>query len=181
MTMSLRARRFSRVARVKYRPKVSLLEGRCLLSASSAIESIDDTGNNPINAAWGSAGIDLIRIAAAAYADGLIAPAGGNRPSARVISNTVADQGNQDILSQRDLSAMIYAWGQFLDHDIDLTPDASPAQAFNILVPKGDPSFESPTNPPTIALTRGETSLTNVNLGVATGQQVLRDRRHFRK
>ena len=30
------------------------------------------------------------------------------------------------------MSAMIYAWGQFLDHDLDLTPSASPAQPFNV-------------------------------------------------
>src|SRR5207248_832194 len=50
--------------------------------------------------------------------------------------------GNQDIISDRLMSAMIYAWGQFLDHDLDLTPSATPAQAFNVAVPTGDPSFD---------------------------------------
>ena len=35
---------------------------------------------------------------------------------------------------------MIYAWGQFIDHDLDLTGNAT--QAFNIPVPTGDPSFD---------------------------------------
>ncbi|HEX8204004.1 MAG TPA: peroxidase family protein, partial [Isosphaeraceae bacterium] len=106
------------------------------------VRSIDGSGNNLANPAWGRAGTDLLRRAPAAYADGVSAPAGANRPSARVISNTIADQGDEDIISDRQLSAMIYAWGQFLDHDIDLTPTASPAASFNIPVPAGDPSFD---------------------------------------
>ena len=42
----------------------------------------------------------------------------------------------------RLMSAMMYAWGQFIDHDLDLTGAASPAQPFNIQVPAGDPSFD---------------------------------------
>jgi hypothetical protein len=40
------------------------------------------------------------------------------------------------------MSAFIYAWGQFLDHDLDLTPNAAPGQSFNVQVPLGDPSFD---------------------------------------
>jgi hypothetical protein len=112
------------------------------LRPASAFRSIDGTGNNLDHPDWGSAGTDLLRIAPAAYADGVSAPAGADRPSARVISNTIADQGDEDILSDRQLSAMIYAFGQFLDHDLDLTPNTSGAQPFNILVPAGDPYFD---------------------------------------
>ncbi|HYT92262.1 MAG TPA: peroxidase family protein [Gemmataceae bacterium] len=125
---------------LRFRPAVEALEERALLAAD--VHTIDGSGNNLAHPNWGSAGVDLLRIAPAAYGDGVSSPAGADRPSARVISNTVADQGNQDITSNRDLSAMIYAWGQFLDHDLDLTPNASPAQAFNIPVPAGDPSFD---------------------------------------
>ena len=44
--------------------------------------SIDGTGNNLANPDWGAAGTDLLRIAPAAYADGVSAPAGADRPSA---------------------------------------------------------------------------------------------------
>src|SRR5207244_3561528 len=64
-----------------------------------------------------------------------------NRPSAREISNAIASTDGS-ILNNRDLSAFIYAWGQFLDHDLDLTQSASPAEPFNISVPTGDPSFD---------------------------------------
>jgi hypothetical protein len=172
MTMSLRARRLSRDARVKYRPQVSLLEGRCLLStststststsstsSSSAVESIGGTGNNLINPAWGSAGIDLIRIAAAAYADGLSAPAGSSRPSARVISNALSDQTDpldpsQDlnVVNDMGLSDMIYVFGQFLDHDLDHTSPTS-GQSFDIAADQAGDPF----NPPgSIPFTRSE-------------------------
>src|SRR5207244_60940 len=44
--------------------------------------------------------------------------------------------------NDRDMSAFVYAWGQFIDHDLDLTTSASPAVPFNIAVPKGDPYFD---------------------------------------
>jgi hypothetical protein len=111
-------------------------------SPTDVIRSIDGTGNNLSHLAWGSAGSDLLRMAPAGYADGVSTPAGATRPSARVISNTVADQGGQDIISDRLLSAMVYAWGQFVDHDLDLTPSGTPAEPFNVAVPSGDPSFD---------------------------------------
>ena len=90
---------------------------------------------------WGSTDTDLLRIAAAAYADGISTPAGADRPDARAVSNAVmAQAADVDILNNRDLSAFVYAWGQFIDHDLDLTPSGT--TAFNIAVPAGDPSFD---------------------------------------
>lgn len=122
------------------RLEVEALEERLQLSAT--IRTYDGSGNNLTHDDWGKAGTDLLRVAPAAYGDGISTPAGSDRPSARLISNTVADQGDADIISDRQMSAMVYAWGQFLDHDLDLTPGASPAQAFDIPVPKGDPYFD---------------------------------------
>ena len=100
-------------------------------STAAAVESIDGTGNNLTNTLWGSVNTDLLRIAAAAYADGISTPAGANRPDARTISNAVVTQAaDVDILNNRDLSAFVYAWGQFIDHDLDLTPGGT--TAFNI-------------------------------------------------
>lgn len=106
------------------------------------VRSFDGTGNNLSNTEWGSAGTDLLRTAPSAYADGVSAPAGEDRPSARVVSNALADQGGEDIINDRDLSAMIYVWGQFIDHDLGLTPSAGSSQPFDIEVPSGDPSFD---------------------------------------
>ena len=46
--------------------------------------------------------------------------------------------------NDRQLSAFIYAWGQFIDHDIDLTePPTADGEAFNIQVPDGDDVIRS--------------------------------------
>lgn len=55
------------------------------------------------------------------------------------------------------LSAWAYAWGQFIDHDIDLTTGVSPSQPFNIAVPTGDPYFDpASTGTQVIPLNRSE-------------------------
>lgn len=120
-----------------------LLEERALLSAATVeYRSIDGTGNNAVNPDWGSTGIDFLRIAPADYANGISEPGGEDRPSPREISNAVADHGEDEVKNNRQLSALIYAWGQFIDHDIDLTNTADPEEAFNIQVPTGDPYFD---------------------------------------
>jgi len=101
--------------------------------------SIDGTGNNPRHSSWGAAGFDLMRFASAAYGDSLAMPAGASRPSARLISNTVSDQ-TADLRNARNLSDWIYGWGQFIDHDLDLTTTGD--VAFDISVPAGDPFFD---------------------------------------
>src|SRR5262249_28813133 len=105
--------------RARFRPSVESLEDRCV---PASFRSIDGSGNNLAHPDWGSAGVDLLRKAAAAY-DGFSGPVVGDpaRPSPRAISNAVVDQGGEDIVSDRLMSAMVYAWGQFIDHDIDLT------------------------------------------------------------
>ncbi|MBC7967688.1 MAG: peroxidase [Fuerstia sp.] len=113
------------------------VESRVLLSAAP----IDGTGNNLQNPEWGSVGTDLLRLASAEYADAISSVGGEDRPSARLISNTVSDSADQDIISDRMLSAMIYAWGQFIDHDMTLTESGS-TERMSISVPTGDPSFD---------------------------------------
>src|SRR4051812_10474401 len=68
--------------------RVEDLEVRRLLSAD--FRSVDGTGNNLAHPRWGSTGVQLLRAAAPAYADGVAAPAGAGRPGARAVSNAVA-------------------------------------------------------------------------------------------
>ncbi len=126
-------------AKRRFRPSLETLEDRC---TPASFRSVDGTGNNLAHPDWGSAGVDLLRKAVAAYADGLSASVVGSpaRPSPRDISNSLVDQGSEDIISDRLMSAMIYAWGQFVDHDIDLTTTGS--ETFDIAVPAGDPYFD---------------------------------------
>lgn len=112
-------------------------EPRVLLSAAA----IDGTGNNMAHPEWGSTDEAMLRLAEAEYADAVAAVGGEDRPSARLISNEVSDSGGSDEISKRLMSAMTYAWGQFIDHDMTLTSSAE-NEKMSIAVPKRDPSFD---------------------------------------
>ena len=105
---------------------------------------IDGTQNNCLHPTWGSAPIELLRSTRIGYADDQHTPSGDNRPNVRVISNTVAHQGEEDISYRRGTkySDFVWQWGQFLDHDLDLTPIVDPIEPFDIEVPSGDRYFD---------------------------------------
>jgi len=148
------AARPGRTPRKAVRLRLEPLEDRRLLAAAD-VRSIDGTENNLAHPDWGSTNEQLLRIAAAQYGDGISSPAGADRPSARAISNALSTHVDTDTPSARDLTAYIYIWGQFIDHDLDLTGSASPSQLFSVPVPKGDPSFDpNSTGTQTIPLTR---------------------------
>ncbi len=127
-------------------------------SLPDEVRSIDGTNNNLENPELGSAGEELLRIADADYSDGISTPAGEDRPSAREISNVLSTADIEGTRSDRGLSAFIYVWGQFLDHDIDLTSDqAVGGESFDIEVPAGDPQFDpASTGTATIPLIRSQ-------------------------
>ncbi len=129
------------------------LEPRHLMAG--AWRSFDGEGNNLANLDWGSTAEVYLRVSTADYADGTSTPAGEDRANAREISNIVSAQNGESIINDQNLSAFVYAWGQFLDHDIDLTVAASPAEAFLIQVPTGDVDFDPDgTGNKTIPLSR---------------------------
>ena len=111
---------------------VERLEDRVVPSATGT-RPITEVGNNVANPTLGTAGTDLLRVSPAAYADGISSPSLPNNPSARVISDLLNNQADpraiptQDIatIDQNSLSDFGYAWGQFIDHDMDLTPTDS--------------------------------------------------------
>jgi len=121
----------------------------CLLAASLAsadapYRSIDGTGNNIAHPGWGSAGADLLRLTRVAYEDGFAEMSGSGRPGPRDISNIVCAQPGE-IENRRGASSFVWQWGQFIDHDITLTPThdplLDPAEARDIPTPPGDPYF----------------------------------------
>lgn len=103
--------------------------------------SIDGRGNNEAEEDWGAAETRLLRLLPPDYHDGISSPAGARRPTPREISNRVVAQRE---LSENALgtSDYLWQWGQFLDHDIDLTDGASPPEPHPIEVPIGDPHFD---------------------------------------
>lgn len=104
------------------------------------IQSIDGSGNNEQFPDIGSSFERLSRLEAADYDDLVSTLAGATRPGPREISNAVADQGADDIPNTFGTSDFLWQWGQFVDHDIDLTRGTDEAAA--ILAPTGDPQFD---------------------------------------
>jgi len=146
---SLRRDRSSALAR----PSVWMeqLEPRSMMSVNPVgtppapvlpVQSIDGLGNNVAHPTWGSTGQDLLRLSPAAYGDGISTPSGADRPSARLVSNLLAASPEGGVTNDRDYTAFVYAWGQFLDHDLGLTDTATPRERLPIAVPAGDPSFD---------------------------------------
>ncbi|MFN8383824.1 MAG: peroxidase family protein [Anaerolineales bacterium] len=128
-----------------------------LVAAPSGTESLDGIGNNIANPNWGSVNEHLLRMSPVAYTDGVSSPSGANRPSARTASNTFSVSPADGIPNDRDYTAFVYAWGQFLDHDIDLTESATPKEPFPIVVPTGDEWFDpSKTGTMTIPMSRSK-------------------------
>jgi len=106
--------------------------------------TIDGTNNNLSNTEFGATDIPLFRSMDSDYGttDYLNAMGGETRPSARAISNAVSSETN-DSESQYGLSSFVFTWGQFIDHDIDLTGEGH-SEYEPILMPANEPLFTSP-------------------------------------
>ncbi|HXV38592.1 MAG TPA: peroxidase family protein [Nitrosopumilaceae archaeon] len=102
--------------------------------------TIGGTANNVENPNYGCVDSKLLRISGSDYDDGISVPAGQSRLSAREISNIVVAQ-TESIPNTVKANDFVWQWGQFLDHDMDLTP-ANPNESFNIPVPAGDLFFD---------------------------------------
>jgi peroxidase len=104
--------------------------------------TIDGWGNNPLNPAFGTPGMPMLRKEITAYDDGVGGlPARSDGPSPRLVSNLIVAQPG-DLPNPAGASDFLWQWGQFLDHDIDETPVASPAIEMDIPVPAGDIWFD---------------------------------------
>ena len=100
----------------------SLGEGNTTLERRLTVVKVAKPGQ-------GTADTDLLRVSPVAYADGIDSPSLPSNPSARVISDILNNQTDPNNLTQdlttvdgNNLSDFGYAFGQFMDHDMDLTP-----------------------------------------------------------
>ena len=115
------------------------------------IRSYDGMSNNEANPTWGATFEHLQRIGDAKYSDGVSSLAGAARNSARTISNLVSAQTDgESIPNTFGTTDFLWQWGQFIDHDIDLT-DGSADESSNISVPSGDAFFD-PTSTGTVEI-----------------------------
>jgi hypothetical protein len=103
--------------------------------------TIDGSGNNIANRQFGSAGAQLLRREGVGYGDGVSSPGGSTRPSPRAISNALCEQFGT-IANLAGVRDIFWLWGQFIDHDLDLTEPGQPEENFPIVVPRGDPHFD---------------------------------------
>lgn len=137
-------------------------------SGIAEYRTIDGSWNHLNRPETGRAGAPLIRVAPAAYGNGIGLPRGvpvdqGNDgqisvneqtglPSPRRVSNLVHDQGAEFLPSARRLNQFVFQFGQFLSHDTGLSePNASTPtggatgrsgnESFNVFVGPGDPVF----------------------------------------
>jgi hypothetical protein len=112
------------------------------------LRSIDGSGNNLLHTDMNAVGTDFIRIGTAHFADGISAMR-TDLPNARTISNVVV-AGSGDVANKEGLSGMMYAWGQFADHDLDLSlSDGKTSISINI--PGGDADLSASMIPMTRA------------------------------
>ncbi len=106
----------------------------------TVIRSIDGSGNSAFDSTFGQTLTALLRMSPASYPDdgsGTTIIDSTMRANPRVISNTIAAQSGS-IPNDRSMSNFVWQWGQFLDHDIDLTKTSSANGTANIPVPSGD-------------------------------------------
>lgn len=125
------ARKIERDGRTRRKP----------IKSEPVFRNIDGTDNNRSDPEMNATLSILGRLMPPDYSDDIGQMAGANRPNPRAISNTIAAQ-NDSVLNAKGVSDFFWQWGQFIDHDIDLTDGSTPPEAAHIRVPAGDPFFD---------------------------------------
>ncbi len=138
----------------------------------SRYRSIDGSNNNLLNPHMNEADSALIRMASADYSDGISALAGANRPSPREISNTINAQ-SESTNTYKLASDMLWQWGQFLDHDIDISEGIDPPEPAPISIPAGDELFD-PNNSGNVAMAFNR-SIYDSSTGIDSPRQQLNE------
>ncbi len=122
--------------------------GVCFFASVGAtvldVRSFDGYGNNTVHPEWGQAKTTLLRKAAPPdpyrTTEAPVLPG----PNPRDISNAIASQP-LDAPKSDKLTGMVWQWGQFVDHDIDLTHSGTEYGAAPITVTNPtDPLWSEP-------------------------------------
>lgn len=100
--------------------------------------TIDGSGNHPQD--LGAKDAKIVRITDIDYLDGISQPAAPNRTNPRSISTYIFEQDDR-VDNRLNLSDYVWAFGQFLDHDISLVRDNS-AEYAPIEVAQNDDFFD---------------------------------------
>src|SRR3954452_3329031 len=100
--------------------------------------TVDGTQNNLSDPGVNAVGDAFTRLAPARFADAIGEMVGG--PNPRTISNIVVGEGELATPNAQGLSGMMYAWGQFIDHDL-VRGRSDGVTQIDVVVPDGDPVF----------------------------------------
>ncbi|XP_069766439.1 eosinophil peroxidase-like isoform X2 [Narcine bancroftii] len=90
--------------------------------------------NNRMKPRLGSSNTALARWLPARYEDGISIPLGwtpNKLPLAREVSNKILKVSNKDVISDKYFSHMFMQWGQWIDHDMSLSPVSGSLETFN--------------------------------------------------
>jgi len=127
--------------------------------------SADGSGNALADISVNATNTAFLRTAPPRYADdarGLV-----DGPNPRAISNAVVGEGDAEAPNPQGLSGMMYAWGQFIDHDINLTADSrNRDEPIGVPVPDDDPLFAPGT---VIPMTRAQVDASGEPVNAVTG------------
>ncbi|XP_072286095.1 myeloperoxidase-like [Pyxicephalus adspersus] len=105
----------------------------------SLYRTINGECNNRKNPILGASNTGYKRILPPEYEDGISLPRGWTEsqkingfplPKAREVSNEIVRYTTNSLVVDTDRSLMFMQWGQFLDHDTDLSPDTPSRSAF---------------------------------------------------
>jgi hypothetical protein len=119
---------------------VCLTIGVCLASLrGDEYRSIDGFGNNLAHPEWGSIQTNFARMAPVDYADGISIPRVDGRPNIRGVGVALMRQ-IESRPSDRLLSGYVYAFGNFISHDMQATV-VDPTERLDSRVPPGDDMF----------------------------------------
>lgn len=137
---------------------VASTTGRSLYADLLNFRSVDGSGNNAVNPSWGAADTQIVRINYEAFypdAAGVVTEKESGLtmqvpalPNARLISNKVSAQ-SESKPNARGLSDFIWQWGQFITHDMDLTPNGSGNNTDDevVSIPIPVPPVDQPADP----------------------------------
>ncbi|XP_055505548.1 eosinophil peroxidase-like isoform X1 [Leucoraja erinacea] len=108
----------------------------CLLDKYRTISGIC---NNRQHTHWGAANVPYVRWLPPDYDDGFSIPKGWMElkkyngfalPLARMVSTAILHTGNRNISLDSSYAHILVEWGQWIDHDMDLTPQSASTSSF---------------------------------------------------
>jgi len=104
---------------------------------SEDTRNFDGTNNNITNPSWGSVDTHLLRFGKPSYYGGKNELPNHCRPNPRIVSNAICKTETNNP-NAKGLSDIVWAWGQFVDHEIDLSEGTSPSEERPITTPMDD-------------------------------------------